>query len=87
MLLFLCRYGDKTMTKLFDTKIHKKNTKLGDIIPLIDKECMANIIGNNVLCILKSINIDTNIWANVYNLQKSQEFIVPVEDLYFEHKE
>lgn len=73
--------------KVFDTKIHKKDTKLGDITPLIGKECMADIIGNNVLCILKSINIDTNIWAHVYNLQQSQEFVVLIENLYFEHKE
>lgn len=75
------------MAKVFDVKIHKKETKIGQVHSLIGEECMANIIGNNVLCILKSINIDTNIWAHVYNLQQSQEFIVPIENLYFEHKE
>lgn len=73
--------------KVFNTKIHKKETKLGDITPLIGKECMAKIIGNNLICIFKSVTIDSCIWAHVYNLDKTQEFTVPIEDVYFEQKE
>lgn len=73
--------------KIFNAKIHKKETKLGDITSLIGKECMANIIGNKVLCILKSINIDANIWAHVYVLNANQEFVVPIDDVYFGQKD
>lgn len=72
------------MVRIFNIKVHNNNT-LSEVQKIIGKKCIVPAFDKQIMCIIKNIVIDTNMWVHVYDIDTRREFIALLSEIRLEN--
>lgn len=74
------------MVRIFDIKMREQNT-FKDALSVMGKKCTLQLYDKTIMCIIKKIVIDTNVWVHVYDIDTRREIVALLEEIALERCE
>lgn len=74
------------MARIFDIKMYEGNT-LKQALSVIGKKCVLQLYDKIIMCIIKKIVIDSNVWVHVYDIDTRREIVALLKEIKLERCE